>query len=99
MLLAKGFAHRRARVLAPATSHQAAEGAAAFAGSHCSRILRALASGPATAAEIGARCGLTVEQCCRRLVELQREGTVRVVLVDGEPLQRGGYRVWERVAA
>lgn len=91
--------HVRARRSDPVTSHQAAEGAQAFAGSHCSRILRALASGPATPHELADATGLTVVQIDRRLPELAREGTARVVMVDGQPLQRGGARVWERVPA
>lgn len=92
--------HVRARRSDPTTSHQAAEGAAAFAGSHCSRILRGLDAVPnATPHELTARTGLTVVQIDRRLPELAAEGKARVVMVDGQPLQRGGARVWERVAA
>lgn len=91
--------HVRARRSDPSTSHQAADGAAAFAGSHCSRILRALASGPATAHELADLTGLTVVQIDRRVPELEREGKARVVVVDGQPVIRGGARVWERVAA
>ena len=87
---------RRARATDPETSQQAAEGASAFAGSHSARILNALqAVASATAHELAQPTGLTVVQIDRRLPELEREGKARVVTVDGEPLQRGGARVWE----
>lgn len=86
----------RARRTDPATSHQAAEGAAAFAGSHSDRILRALKAVPnATPHELTVPTRLTVVQIDRRLPELARREAARVVLVDGVELQRGGARVWE----
>lgn len=90
-----GDALRRARATDPATSHQAAQGAAAFAGSHCDRIVAAVQQlGEATAAEIGAACGLTVVQVDRRRKELVTAGRLRLVLgADGEPLQRDGMNV------
>ena len=92
-----GEALRRARAADPDTSHQAAEGAAAFAGSHCARIVKALATvANATPHELTKHTGLTVVQIDRRLPELEREGRARVVFVGGKPLQRGGFRVWER---
>lgn len=86
----------RARSTDPSTSHQAAANAGNFADSHCSRILSALGSlGSATAGEISRHTGLTVEQCCRRLVELQREGLARVLQgIDSKPITRDGFRVW-----
>lgn len=90
---------RRARATDPETSHQAAEGASAFVGSHCSRILKALHRvANATPHELTTTTALTVVQIDRRLPELEREGRARVVFVDGKPLQRGGSRVWERCA-
>ena len=92
-----GEALRRARSTDPETSHQAAEGASAFVGSHCARIRKALEGvANATPHELTIATGLTVVQIDRRLPELEREGRARVVIgVDGKPLQRGGSRVWE----
>lgn len=89
----------RARSTDPATSHAAAANAHLFAGSHCDRILAALEElGSGTAHEIGAHCGLTVVQCDRRLVELQRAGRALVLPgLDGKPIVRAGFRVWAGV--
>jgi len=81
----------------PITSVIAAEGACAFSGAHCGRILTALKQGPATAHELTALTGLTVVQLDRRLPELFRNGKARVVQVDGQDVVRGGARVWEAV--
>ena len=79
----------------PITSVIAAEGASAFAGSHCARIKAALKElVTATPAEIGAFAGLTVVQVDRRLPELQRENETEVVQFEGSDLIRNGYRVW-----
>ncbi|MDR0216166.1 MAG: hypothetical protein LBJ15_19525 [Comamonas sp.] len=81
----------------PISSVLAAEGASAFSGPHCDRILQALATGPATPHELQAITGLTVVQIDRRLPELLRSGKARVVQFGGEDLVRGGARVWEAV--
>jgi hypothetical protein len=88
----------RARRTDPDTSHQAAADAAAFAGSHCERILRALSAvANATPHELTLSTGLTVVQLDRRLPELEKAGRARVVVdADGKPMQRGSARVWER---
>lgn len=85
----------RARATDPLTSHAAALRSERFAGSHCDRILAALNRGPATAHELTDRTGLTVVQIDRRLPDLANAGRARVVLVNGQPLARGGARVWE----
>lgn len=93
-------APRRARSTDPVTSKQAAARAELFARGHAARILQALEKlGSGTASEIGRETGLSVEQICRRLVELQRHGRI-VVITDtaGQELVRNGYRVW-RLAA
>lgn len=89
----------RARSTDPSTSHEAAANAHLFAGSHCERIVATLADlGSGTAQEIGAHCGLTVVQCDRRLVELQRAGRALVLHgLDSKPITRDGYRVWAGV--
>lgn len=88
-------AHHLVRAHDPLSSVQAAEGAAAFAGKHCARIIKALGAGPATAHELQALTGLTVVQIDRRLPDLRAIGHARVVQVGGEDLMRGGLRVWE----
>jgi DNA-binding transcriptional ArsR family regulator len=87
----------RSRASDPATSHAAARKAARFAASHAGRILAALQQGPATAHELERRTGLTVPQIDRRMTELADAGKVCLVLFMGEPLVRGGARVWEAV--
>ena len=88
----------RARRTDPVTSHQAAERASQFAGTHASRILAALDDlMTATAAEIAEHAGLSVVQVDRRMVECQRAGKVRLLTMNGKPLIRMGYRVWARV--
>lgn len=85
----------RARSSDPATSHQAAANAAAFAGSQCVRILAALERlGSGTADDIGSACGLTVVQVDRRRKEMERAGLIRMLEIDGKPLVRNGYMVW-----
>ncbi|TDS82608.1 hypothetical protein [Comamonas sp. JUb58] len=93
-----------ARASDPITSVIAGERAALFAGNHCDRILAALADdlnppgwGGMTAGEMAQATGMSVEQVCRRLPELQARGQVQVVQFEGEDLLRNGYRVWEAV--
>jgi hypothetical protein len=92
-----GMSDKRSRSTDPATSKQAAAKAARFAESHAGRILAALMDGPATAHELSALTGLTVVQIDRRLPELADMGRACVVLHMGEPMQRGGARVWGAV--
>ncbi|ULR87421.1 winged helix-turn-helix domain-containing protein [Comamonas sp. B21-038] len=93
-----------ARASDPITSVIAGERAALFAGNHYDRILAALADdlnppvwGGMTAGEMARATGMSVEQVCRRLPELQARGQVQVVQFEGEDLLRNGYRVWEAV--
>lgn len=89
----------RARSSDPLTSHEAAEKASRFAGSHARRILAALdeiVSG--TPAEIGEEAGLTVVQVDRRLCELQRANQADFLKdMAGKPVTRDGFRIWVRV--
>jgi len=87
-----------ARASDPITSVIAGEGAALFAGKHYGRILAALDDEKTlTAGEMAQATGMSVEQVCRRLPELQARGQVQVVQFEGEDLLRNGYRVWEAV--
>lgn len=87
----------RARKTDPSTSHTAAKNAERFAATHAGRIMEALKEGPRTAAGLAAMTGLTVVQIDRRLPELEKAGKARPVVVLGQPLIVGGYRVWEAV--
>lgn len=96
--LAIDFEPRRAaRSTDPVTSQHAAASAARFASSHAGRILACLVDhGPATAHELSHRTGLSVVQIDRRLPDLEKTRRAKVVMdTDGEPLVRGGARVWE----
>lgn len=89
-----------ARTSDPQTSHDAAEAAKEFTESHKERILRALrsvesAGMPPTAETISTASDLEVVQVDRRLVELQREGKIRIMKLNGVDLEIQGYRVWE----
>ena len=87
-----------ARASDPITSVIAGERAALFAGKHYPRIMQALEDEKTlTAGEIAQVTGMSVEQVCRRLPELQARGQVQVVQFEGEDLLRNGYRVWEQV--
>ena len=87
-----------ARAYDPMSSHGAAEHSAQFAGGHASRILTALQDEKSlTAGEMAECTGMTVEQICRRLPELERSGHTQVVQFEGADLLRNGYRVWEAV--
>ena len=83
-----------ARASDPITSVIAGERAAMFAGKHYGRIL-ADDEKTLTAGEMAQATGMSVEQVCRRLPELQARGQVQVVQFEGEDLLRNGYRVWE----
>lgn len=86
-----------ARRTDPITSHLAAARSAAFANTHCGRILAALKQGVATAHRLSELTGLTVVQIDRRLPDLQDKGKARPVVVLGQPLIVGGFRVWEAI--
>jgi DNA-binding transcriptional regulator GbsR (MarR family) len=80
----------------PISSVIAGERAVLFAGNHYGRILEALGDEKSlTAGEMAQATGMSVEQVCRRLPELQARGQVQVVQFEGEDLLRNGYRVWE----
>lgn len=87
----------RVRAYDPTSSVMAAERAHQFAGSHCQRILHAMRDDELSSHQIARQAGLTVVQVDRRLIEMQREGTIEVVICAGEELLRTGYRVWRRV--
>ena len=81
----------------PITSVMAGEKATRFAGSHCDRIADVLRNEPGmTAKDISSISGLSVEQVCRRLPEMDGR-TARVVQFEGDDLIRDGFRVWEAV--
>ena len=85
-----------ARSTDPLTSHIAAARAEKFSGSHIERIKFALAVlGDATAKELSHETGLSIVQIDRRLPEMAEAKTAHVKCVSGQPLTRGGYRVWE----
>lgn len=81
----------------PLSSVMAAEASLQFSGTHCDRILAALADQQLTAHEIAQITGLTVVQVDRRLPELKRAGAARVVTMHGFDVIKDGYRVWEAV--
>lgn len=86
----------RVRSSDPLTSFLAADAARKFRPSHVDRILASLRQhGASTPARIGEITGLTVVQVDRRLVEMQRDGLIELVMVFGRPLVIGGYRVWK----
>lgn len=59
----------------PATSHDAAQAAASFAGTHCERIHTALIQcGPMDLEQIGIMVGMDGYQCRKRLSDLQKIG-------------------------
>ncbi len=88
----------RARRHDPSTSQKAAAQAVLFAESHAARIMLALQYGQGlNAQEIGDSAGLTVVQVDRRMIELQRQGMVRVLQAGGQEVVRNGMRVWVKV--
>lgn len=86
-----------ARESDPSTSHAAAKAAKRFQASHAGRILEALRVHPMTAKEISVHTGLSVEQTCRRAIELQRAGKITVLTFGGQTLEREGFRVWAAI--
>ena len=82
----------RARATDPQTSHDAAR---AFRGKPCRNhylLILGVMHRPMTGREIAKLTGLSMEQVCRRLPELEQRGEVRPT---GE--ERDGCRVWARV--
>lgn len=64
-----------ARSTDPATSHQAAQAATSFAGTHCERIHRALQlCGPMDPEQIGAMLDMEPYATRKRLADLKRVG-------------------------
>ena len=86
-----------ARESDPETSKAAARRAERFQASHAGRILEALRVHPMTAKEISVQTGLSVEQTCRRAIELQRAGKIAVLTFGGQTLEREGFRVWAAI--
>lgn len=78
-----------ARPSDPPTSHEAAARAKTFAGDHRSKILSALAAGPAGQTELARRTGLTVAAVSKRLAELRRSGAIAR---DGDAVSASGAR-------
>lgn len=66
---------RAARSTDPATSHQAAQAATSFAGTHCERVHRALQlCGPMDPEQIGGLVDLEPYATRKRLADLKRVG-------------------------
>lgn len=88
----------RARKTDPSTSHTAAKNAERFAATHAGRIMAELRKGVATAHRLAELTGLSVEQCCRRLPELQKANLAEPMShEDGAEVVVGGFRVWRAV--
>lgn len=86
-----------ARTSDPVTSHQAAAGAAEFAGAQRARVLEALPAGAELGAEeIGDLAGMDAYQVRKRLPELRALGQVHPT--DRTRTTRGGRaeRIWAR---
>lgn len=67
--------HTSARRTDPATSHQAAQAAESFAGTHCERIHKALQlCGPMDPEQIGAMLGMEPYSARKRLSDCQKAG-------------------------
>jgi predicted ArsR family transcriptional regulator len=84
-----------ARATDPGTSHQAAQAAESFAGTHCERIHRALQlCGPMDPEQLGAMVGIEPYSARKRLADLKR---VRLAEPTGQivPTTSGrSQRVW-----
>ena len=84
------FTRTHCRKTDPNTSRKAAERARSFAGGHCLKILSEFDPGVGlTANELARYTGLTVEQVCRRLPDLEAANELRL---NGQ--ERDGFRVW-----
>ncbi len=84
-----------ARSTDPSTSHEAAQAAASFAGTHCERIHTALIQcGPMDPEQIAAMVGMEPYACRKRLADLKKAGQAETT---GElvPTTSGRHqRVW-----
>jgi len=89
---------KNVRASDPITSVIAAERSALFSGKQKERILASIQPGTSmTAKDMSGATGLTVEQVCRRLPELQTSGYLQVVKdASGEELMSDGYRIWKK---
>jgi hypothetical protein len=87
-----------ARNADPATSHQAAENARAFARDHYALILGVLWR-PMIGPEVAMFTGLTMEQVCRRLPELEQLSQVRRTGSTRTGPKGTSCREWERCLA
>ena len=88
------FTRTHCRKTDPSTSQKAAERARSFSGGHCLKILSEFDPGVGlTANELARYTGLTVEQVCRRLPDLEAANELRPT---GQ--ERDGFRVWAVVA-
>jgi hypothetical protein len=85
-----------ARNTDPATSHQAAENAKAFARDHYA-LIRGVLWRPMIGPEIAKFTGLTMEQVCRRMPELEQSGQVRLTGVTRTGPKGTACREWEQV--
>lgn len=84
------FTRTHCRKTDPSTSQKAAERARSFSGGHCLKILSEFDPGVGlTANELARYTGLTVEQICRRLPDLEAANELRL---NGQ--ERDGFRVW-----
>ena len=87
--------HTSARRTDPCTSHEAAQAAASFAGTHCERIHTALIQcGPMDPEQIGAMVGIEPYSARKRLNDLKR---VKLAEPTGDvvPTVHGrSQRVW-----
>lgn len=84
-----------ARARDPETSHEAAEGAKAFAPSQSERILEALQLGPAGKTELWRRTAISDVAIARRCTDLCRVGRLVVVSEDGLSLTGNRERVYD----
>ena len=80
----------------PITSVMAAERSSLFSGKQRDRIMAALETGPKTAYGISFCTGLSVEEVCRRLPELQASLKAEVMIKNAQEWILDGYRVWKK---
>ena len=85
----------RARTTDPETSHAAARSMTGTASEHHERILGALeVHGDLTSEQIADRCGLRMEQVCRRMKELERSGKAEPTSERRRNRNGATARVW-----
>lgn len=84
-----------ARSTDPATSHQAAQAATSFAGTHCERIHRALElCGPMDPEQLGAMVGLESYSVRKRLKNLETAGQAEPTGQVVPTVHGRSQRVW-----